>query len=306
MKKVILSACCLLLTSTFASVGEERTRVPDFLILGGELGNSSAACKEDIAGIFPKLKEMGLNTVLMPVYWEMTEPSEGKYDFSLLDEAIVKARENDLKLVLLWFGAWKNSMSCYAPAWVKTDAKRFPRAITESGKPLEILSAFSEEVLKADLKAFSAMLDHLKFNDPDNTVCMIQIENEIGMLESARDHSPLADMAYSKGVPEPLAELLNVKPWSPWRNLAEDEDYADEMFMAWHYARYVEYLAQAARTKLPSVPVYVNAALDSRGRRPGQYPSAGPIARLGNIWKAAAPSIDFISPDLYDAPFAPW
>ncbi len=281
-------------------------RVPDYLILGGELGNSSASSKEDINAIFPKLKDMGLNTVLMPVYWELIEPYEGKFDFSLLDEAITTAEENDLKLVLLWFGAWKNSMSCYAPGWVKTDIKRFPRAVTEQGKPLEILCAFSDEVLNADLRAFNAMLDHLKSFDRNNTVAMIQIENEIGMLESARDHSPAAEKEYSKGVPGPLAKKLGVKPGSEWRSLADAEDYSDEMFMAWNYARYVENLAKSARKKLPDTPLYVNAALDSRGRRPGQYPSAGPIARLGNIWKTGAPSVDFISPDLYDPPFASW
>lgn len=284
----------------------ETTRLPNYLILGGELGNSSASSTEDIRAIFPRLKEMGLNTVLMPVYWELIEPTEGNFDFSLLDEAISTARQNDLKLVLLWFGAWKNSMSCYAPAWVKTDVKRFPRAVTENGKPLEILSAFSENVLNADLNAFNAMLSHLQANDKDGTIAMIQIENEIGMLESPRDHSKLADKAYAKGVPEPLAKAMKVKPGSPWKQLAEAEDYADEMFMAWYYAQYVEQLAKSAREKLPDTPLYVNAAMDSRGRRPGQYPSAGPIARLANIWKTGALSVDFISPDLYDPPFAPW
>lgn len=281
-------------------------RKPDYLILGGELGNSSASSKEDIQDIFPRLKEMGLNTVLIPVYWELVEPIEGKYDFSLLDEALNTARENNLRLVLLWFGAWKNSMSCYAPGWVKTDVKRFPRAVTEEGKPLEILSAFSDNVLKADLQAFNAMLDHLQKADPERTVSMIQIENEIGMLESPRDHSKLADKEYSKGVPKELAPTIGVKPGVPWKEAAEYPDYADEMFMAWNYAKYVEQLAQSAKEKLPKTPLYVNAALDSRGRRPGQYPSAGPIARLGNIWKTGAPSIDFISPDLYDPSFAPW
>ena len=282
------------------------TRVPEYLILGGELGNSSASSKEDIKTIFPQLKNMGLNTVLMPVYWELIEPTEGNFDFSLLDEALNTANENELKLILLWFGAWKNSMSCYAPSWVKTDTKRFPRSVTENGKPLEILSAFNEEVLHADLNAFNAMLCHLVANDRDNTVSMIQIENEIGMLESARDHSNLANIVYSKGVPEPLASKLKVKSGTPWKDLSEDQDYADEMFMAWYYAQYVEGLAKSAREKLPLTPLYVNAALDSRGRRPGQYPSAGPLARLGNIWKTGAPSIDFVSPDLYDPPFAPW
>ncbi len=282
------------------------TRLPDYLILGGELGNSSASSIEDIQTIFPRLKDMGLNTVLMPVYWELLEPKEGTYDFSLLDEALSTAEQNELKLVLLWFGAWKNSMSCYAPGWVKTDSKRFPRAVTENGKSLEILSAFSEEVINSDLKAFNALLDHLKAADKKSTVAMIQIENEIGMLESARDHSYLADQEYSKGVPEELAKVLKVKPGTDWNDLADAEDYADEMFMAWNYSRYVEELAKSARKKLPTTPLYVNAAMDSRGRRPGQYPSAGPISRLANIWKTGAPSIDFLSPDLYDPPFAPW
>lgn len=288
------------------SASAKQSRIPDYLILGGELGNSSASSKEDIRTIFPKLKEMGLNTVLMPVYWELLEPSEGKFDFSLVEEAIKTAKENDLKIIPLWFGAWKNSMSCYAPEWVKTDSKRFPRAITEEGKPLEILSAFSDEVLQADLNAFNAFLDYLKTHDKDNVIAMIQIENEIGMLESARDHSRLANEAYSKGVPVSLAGIFKVKAGSAWTELAEFQEYADEMFMAWNYAQYVENLAKSARKKLPDTPIYVNAALDSRGRRPGQYPSAGPLARLANIWKAGAPSIDFISPDLYDPPFAPW
>lgn len=289
-----------------ANIFAASPRVPDHIILGGELGNSSASSKEDISRIFPKLKSMGLNTVLMPVYWELIEPIEGKYNFTLLDHALEISEENDLDIVLLWFGAWKNSMSCYAPAWVKVDTKRFPRAYTREGKPLEILSAFSTNVSKYDLTAFESILKHLKSNNLSKRVKMIQIENEIGMLESARDHSTAANKAYSSGVPEELSKLYGVEPGTDWSLVAEDSDYADEMFMAWHYAIYVERLANCARSIFPDIPLYVNAALDSRGRRPGQYPSAGPLSRLSNIWKTGAPSVDFISPDLYDAPFAPW
>lgn len=281
-------------------------RVPPHIMLGGELGNSSASSKEDIKEIFPKLKSMGLNTVLMPVYWELVEPEEGNFDFSLIDYALETADDNNLDLVLLWFGAWKNSMSCYAPAWVKTDTKRFSRSYTHEGKPLEILSAFSTNSLEADLAAFKSVLKHLKGSNLLNRVKMIQIENEIGMLESARDHSDLANAAYSNGVPEALAEVLGVAPGTEWSFLSKDSDYADEMFMAWYYATYVENLANNARNILPNIPLYVNAALDSRGRHPGQYPSAGPLSRLSKIWKTGAPSIDFISPDIYDSPFAPW
>ena len=77
-----------------------------FLILGGELGNSSAACTEDIERIFPKLQRMGLNTVLVPAYWDLTEPQEGQFDFTLTDKTIVQALLNGFKVVFLWFGAW--------------------------------------------------------------------------------------------------------------------------------------------------------------------------------------------------------
>jgi hypothetical protein len=260
-----------------------------YLLLGGELGNSTASSAADVARVFPRLERMGLNTVLVPAYWELTEPVEGTYDFRLTDEVLSRARQHHLKVVFLWFGAWKNSMSCYAPAWVKAEVDRFPRAMTRTGKPLEMLSAFSEEVAAADERAFTAWLQHIKEVDAQaHTVIMIQIENEIGMLEEARDYSPLAEAAYQR-------EMQGVEP-----SLANDE-----RFMARHYARYVERLARVARRTL-DVPLYVNVALNSRGRQPGEYPSAGPLAHLMDIWKTEAPTVDMLSPDIYDEGFAGW
>ena len=162
-----------------------------YLILGGELGNSSASSQQDIERIFPKLQRLGLNTVLVPAYWDLIEAQEGTFDFSLIDQAIHQARQNDLRIVFLWFGAWKNSMSCYAPLWFKQDYKKYPRVRTESGKPLEIASPFSENVFQADSKAFSAFMKHLAETDGErHTVIMIQVENEIGMLESAAGKCP--------------------------------------------------------------------------------------------------------------------
>ncbi|MDE7086246.1 MAG: beta-galactosidase, partial [Prevotella sp.] len=133
----------------------------DLFILGGELSNSAATSVADIDEVMPRMKALGLNTVLVPAYWEFLEPTEGQYDFTLIDRTIQQAREQQLKVVFLWFGAWKNSMSCYAPLWFKQDTKRFPRARTAEGKPLEIASCFSEEVFKADNRAFGALMKHI-------------------------------------------------------------------------------------------------------------------------------------------------
>ena len=313
--------------STLQKQGTATQLVVDgapFLILGGELGNSSAACVQDIEHIFPKLERMGLNTVLVPAYWDLIEPVEGSFDFTLTDKVLQQARRNNLKVVFLWFGAWKNSMSCYAPLWFKENYKRFPRAYTRNGKPLEIASAFSEAVYEADQRAFSKWMQHIATADKEEgTVIMIQIENEIGMLEDARDYSREANKAFNAPVPEEFMTYLQknkktlhpqmLKKWESqgckkqgnWQEVFGADIYTDEIFMAWHYAKYVERLAQTARS-IYNVPLYVNAAMNSRGRKPGEYPSAGPLAHLIDVWHCGAPSIDMLAPDLYDNGFIDW
>jgi hypothetical protein len=288
-----------------AAQAAEPLRMPQ-PILGGELSNSAATSVADIDAVIPRMAALGLNTVLVPAYWEFVEPVEGQFDFTLVDRVIDRARENRLKVVFLWFGAWKNSMSCYAPLWFKHDTKRFPRAMTRQGKPLEIASCFSPAVLQADLRAFTALMEHLAAKDKDTgTVVMIQIENEIGMLEDARDHSPLAERAYRQAVPERLLKALKLDKKGTWAEVFGTDAYADEKFMAYHYALYVEQLALTAR-RIYDMPLYVNAAMNSRGRQPGEYPSAGPLAHLIDFWRCGAPSLDLLAPDIYDTGFKAW
>ena len=289
MKRLIV---CLLTLVMMATVwAADRLSSMPYPILGGELSNSAATSVVDIDEVMPRMRALGLNTVLVPAYWELMEPVEGKFDFTLIDRTIDVAQREQLHVVFLWFGAWKNSMSCYAPEWFKQDTKRFPRAMTAEGKQMEIASCFSDNVLQADLKAFSALMRHIKERDPQReVVIMMQIENEIGMLESARDHSPLAEKAYNK---------------ERWAERYGTDEYADEKFMALSYARYVEHLAKAAR-ETHDMPLYVNAAMNSRGRRPGEYPSAGPLAHLIDFWHEGAPSIDLLAPDIYDTGFKSW
>ena len=289
MRRLIISLIALVAMQS--AIAADRLTTLPCPILGGELSNSAATSVEDIDEVMPRMRALGLNTVLVPVYWELLETIEGRFDFTLIDRTIDVARQEQLHVVFLWFGAWKNSMSCYAPAWFKKDTKRFPRAMTAEGKQMEIASCFSDNVLQADLKAFSALMRHIREKDPQReVVIMMQIENEIGMLESARDHSPLAEKAYNKG---------------RWAERYGTDEYADEKFMALSYARYVEHLAQAAR-EIHDMPLYVNVAMNSRGRRPGEYPSAGPLAHLIDIWHEGAPSIDLLAPDIYDTGFKSW
>ena len=311
MKKVIVTICAGLLT---LMAGAQDS----LFILGGELSNSAATCIEDIDEVMPRMKALGLNTVLVPAYWEFVEPEEGRFDFTLINRTVQQAREQDLKVVFLWFGAWKNSMSCYAPLWFKQDTKRFPRARTSQGKPLEIASCFSENVFQADNKAFGALIEHISLTAAD-VVTMVQVENEIGMLEDARDHSHLADEAYSKGVPQELISYLKknqktLHPWlkerfnpkgKSWTEVFGDDIYTDEIFMAYYYAKYVGRLCETAR-RYTQMPLYVNAAMNSRGREPGQYPSAGPLSHLIDMWHCGAPQLLCLAPDIYDTGFKGW
>jgi hypothetical protein len=314
MKRLIFSLIVLVtMQSSFAT---DRLSLLPSPILGGELSNSAATSVADIDEVLPRMRALGLNTVLVPAYWELMEPreqsqtglssaerrqkstegqlmesTEGQFDFTLIDRTIDVARREQLRVVFLWFGVWKNSMSCYTPGWFKQDTKRFPRAMTAEGKQMEIASCFSDNVLQADLRAFSALMRHIREKDPQReVVIMMQIENEIGMLESARDHSPLAEKAYKQ---------------EGWAERYGTDEYADEKFMALSYARYVEHLAKAAR-EIHDMPLYVNAAMNSRGRRPGEYPSAGPLAHLIDFWHEGAPSIDLLAPDIYDTGFKSW
>jgi hypothetical protein len=295
-----------------------------FLILGGELSNSATSDEEKMKGIWGKLKEMNLNTVLAPVYWELIEPVEGKFDFTLVDAMINQAREKDLHLVLLWFGTWKNSMSCYIPQWIKEDYKRFPRTLDANGKPSEIVSPFSQNTLNADIKAFSELMKHIKSVDEiEQTVIMVQVENEMGQLPDARDYSTMANKAFQADVPKELMDYLfqnkknllpsienlwatnGYKPKGDWESVFGKSLATDELFMAWNYALYADKVAEAGKSVYP-LPMYVNCALNRPNCQPGQYPSGGPLPHLMNIWQAAAPHIDMLSPDIYHGDFRDW
>lgn len=276
-----------------------------FLMLGAQTHNSSNYPKA-LDKVWAAVADAHANTVEVPIAWEQVEPAEGRFDFSFLDTLVQQARERKLRVVLLWFGTWKNTSPQYTPAWVKFDNRRFPRMLDKEGKHSYCLSPFGEETLKADQRAFTALMAHLrKIDEKQRTVLMVQVQNEVGTFGLVRDHGPAAQAAFEAEVP--AAVLARQKAPVPgaargsWR--AVYGDYAEEYFHAWAIARYIEQVAQAGRAAY-DLPLYVNVALRDPLERPlkpwkGNFASGGPNHDVIGIYKAAAPSIDVIGPDIY-------
>ncbi|KAL2444459.1 hypothetical protein ABEF95_016847 [Exophiala dermatitidis] len=308
-----------------------------FLMRAAELQNSSLTSAEFMRTVWPKLTAANINTALGCVTWEHIEPEEGKFDFGELDQIIADAHANGVHLVLLWFGSFKNGLSTYVPAWVKQNHQRFPRAkLRVAGGKLEtgdVLSIFHSEAPKADAKAFTALMKHLSQVDRHSTVLMVQVENEIGLLGDSRDGSDAANERFAAPVPQKLVDTLNndweslhptlqanlqafkslqAKPGLSWEETFGASKQTDELFMAYHYALYVEQVASAGKSAYP-LPLYTNVwqnyvsetadnpfpNVAGGGGEPGDYPSGGGVVNVIDIWQSFAPSLDLIAPDIY-------
>lgn len=304
-----------------------------FLMLGGELHNSSTSGLEYMRPLWQRMANNNLNTVVAAVSWELIEKEKGKFDFTLVDSMIYGARQQGLHLILIWFASWKNGASTYMPSWLKRDIERYIHAKDASGKTLEVLSTFSETAMQADANAFKALMKHIReIDQQDQTVVMVQVENEVGVLNSNRDYSDIANKEYKSSIPKQLASWLtshknNLTPelYNAWKangfkttgtweevfgQTTFDADdwkalsfYTEELFMAWHYACYVDRVAAAGKEAYP-IPMFVNAWLKQPGYSwPGKYPSGGPVPQVMDMWRAGAPSIDMIVPDIYTVYF---
>ncbi|KAH8589301.1 family 35 putative beta-galactosidase glycoside hydrolase [Bisporella sp. PMI_857] len=316
-----------------------------YLVLGGELQNSSLTSAVYMDTVWQKMADTGYNTLLGCVTWEDIEPQEGEFDFTELDLVMAGARAHGIRLVLLWFGSFKNGISTYAPSWVKKNTKRFPRMHQQQGDrsdsriiTTDVLSIFHTESQKADAKAFTTLMRHLKEVDQHHTVIMVQVENEIGLLGDSRDRSTAANKIFEAPVPDSLVKYL-IQDWdnlhvdfiakfpelkvtleseaskpssNSWETLFGKSKATDELFMAYHYALYVEQVASAGANEYP-LPLYTNvwqnyAGDDSSndfpivvggGGDPGDYPSGGGVSNVIDIWHKFAPSLSFIAPDIY-------
>lgn len=299
-----------------------------YLILGGELHNSSASSPAYMEPVWDKLQRNGVKTVVGVASWELVEPTEGKFNFAEIDDQIRQARARGVRLVLIWFGAFKNAESTYAPSWVRRDEQAFPRARRDPKAKLQgianffrngtALSVFNDRLADADARAFAAVMRHIREVDKDQTVIMVQVENEVGLLADSRDRSPEAQKQWSKPVPAPLLRYLRenrgaLRPhlrdvWAAknfatsgtWEEVFGTSKAADEIFMSWAFGQYVAKVAAAGAAQYP-LPMYANAWLGPQPEspEPGDYPSGGPVARMMDVWKAAAPNLALLAPDIY-------
>lgn len=200
----------------------------------------------------------------------------------------------------------------------------------------EIMSCVHGETVKADARAFRALMAHLRLIDErQNTIIMVQVENEVGVLGDSRDRSQAADEVFESAVPDDLIDFLVHEPNTlhkdlrdflkksfktlealrrgrSWANVFDNSVYTDQLFMAYHYARYVNEVAVAGKEAY-SLPMFANfwqnygedkmaeqyPTLAGGGKFPGDYPSGGAVSYVLDIWMHFAPALEMLSPDTY-------
>lgn len=314
-----------------AEKGNQKVLLVDgkpFIMLAGEIHNSDSSSPAYMEQIWKIADDLGMNSLLLPVTWEMVEPVEGEFHFEVLDQLIDQAREYGMKIGILWFGSFKNAECMYAPEWVKRDLERFHRGQIVKGKnkagrrvsptlpvtiPYTTISYLSENAMQADARAFGRMMQHVcEYDEAEGTVITVQVENETGLLGNAREVSDEADAAFAGEVPQEFASYMRSHTaymeedvraaveagaekgsWSEVFGAA-----AEEIFSAYHVASFVEYVAKAGKDAY-DLPMTVNCWLDKAADTPGDYPSGGPVARVHEVWDYCAPSIDVYCPDIY-------
>lgn len=286
-----------------------------FFTTGLQAHNSSGYSLAELEPVWRACELMEVNTAAIAIAWERFEAKEGEFDTQLVKDIIRKARKKGLKLVLLWFGAWKNGHMKYSPEWVKTNHKRFWRVRTHDGYEIANLSSFCEETRKADCRAFCKLIETIREEDEgEKTVLAVQIQNELGIVGRAvRDFGDVAQATYEAEVPQEVIDALKkgdereqaVKDWKEC-GAAESGNWwtlfgrrGDELLQAYSMACYVDKMAIAGKA-IYDLPMYTNVWLEGGFEIPGtDYPSGEAVMKNLAFWRWFAPHLDMISPDVY-------
>ena len=264
---------------------------------------------------FKAVKLFNGNTAVIPVYWLQIEPEEGKFDFTSVDTLLTSARRYGLRLILLWFATWKNGNMDYTPGWVKTNPKRFMRALSPIGHELWVLSSYCKANLEADKKAFTALCTHLKAKDgAEQTVIGIQVENEPAVNGTDRDYNPQAQAVFDGPVPAKLMARMKTAGKGPvydiWQRAGgkksgtwlEVFDWpARDIVTSWSIAIYIDAVAQAGKA-VYDLPMYINVAVGVSGWHspvPDEiFTSGNPLPKVLEVYKWFTPHVDMIAPDI--------
>lgn len=289
-----------------------------FLMLSGELHNSSSSTLEFMRPALDRCQAANLNTVITTISWETFEPVEGQFDYTLIDAMIKEAEARDLKLVVIWFASYKNGTMAFTPRWVKEDPDRFWLTVSEKGINGWSLSPACEAARDADARAFAALMKRIKEKDRKNTVLMMQVQNEPGTMGAKLDHHPESMKLFKGQVPEQLVNYLDKnrdilvpvmkEAWEAngfklkgtWEEVFGET--GAEAFSCWMMASYMEEVTQAGKAQ-HDIPMFYNAWLKYPN---GLYPRGGPIQEMLDVYFAASPSIDCLAPDIYGPNFKQW
>lgn len=261
-----------------------------FLILSLQLNCDSCYDEQTIDRLMRNARKMGCNAVALLLYWRLIEPREGAFDYSILKAMLQSAHKYNLRIVLVWFGSYKNAAMHYAPDWILNDPATYTRVIAQDGTQIPYVACYNcEALIEKDKRAVVHVFEYLKKHDADHRVILFQVNNETGILGgSARCHCPVCEEKYQAGQYE-----------------ARYGNLADEAFTAEWNLKFQERIAQAAKAVYP-LPCYLNAWLafptpDSIGGV--TYPAGGPNYRVLDVYLEQKKHIDFVSPDIYATGF---
>lgn len=257
-----------------------------FLILSFQLNCDSCYEPGEIDELMRNARLMGCNSVALLLYWRLIEPKEGQFDDSILHCMLESANRHDLRIVLVWFGSYKNATMHYAPDWVTEDHQTYRRVRCADGREIPWVACYRcDELTEKDKNAVMHVFTYLRDHDTTHRVVLFQVNNETGILGgTARCHCPVCE------------EEFNTKGYVQIYG-----DRADEAFSATQILAFQERIAQAAKEIYP-LPCYMNAwlAFPSPDSVAGlTYPSGGPNYRVLDIYCQNKRYIDFVSPDIY-------
>jgi hypothetical protein len=253
-----------------------------FLILGLQWDCDSCFSPAEMNPLFPHAARMGANTAALPTYWREIEPTPGKYDFTMVDERLRMAKENNIWLVLLWFATWKNACSFYAPDYIRGNPQQFPLALDREGQPTVSQCPSSQETWQRDRDALAAMMAYLRDHDHERRVISVQIENEPGILGS--------DRCYCSTCTQRFIE-------EKWENRYGVN--AQEAFSVVSIAKYIDRLAVEMKQIYP-IPLYTNVWLANSTSIPGRdYPSGGGVPLMFDLFRQNCSHLELVAPDIY-------